>query len=125
MSESGPSGASPLAAQTARLLAVVTDLVDGWGAHPAASAAAGGGETPPAGESARASSPPECQWCPLCQLIALVRGDRPELAQPLADAATAAVAALRAVIDAAAPANTGGADRSSPQVQRIDLGGSG
>ena len=33
----------------------------------------------------------ECAWCPICQLIAALRGDRPDVADKLAAAATAVV----------------------------------
>jgi hypothetical protein len=87
----------------------------------------------------------ECTWCPVCQLIAALRGDRPDVTEKLATAATAAAAAIRAVLDAAnagpapAPGPPADADREStvaadadpvppptrrprrPRVQRIDL----
>ena len=33
----------------------------------------------------------ECAWCPICQLIAALRGDRPDVTDKLAAAATAVV----------------------------------
>jgi hypothetical protein len=39
----------------------------------------------------------ECRWCPLCQAIAVVRGERPEVSAALADLLTTAAAALRSV----------------------------
>ena len=38
----------------------------------------------------------DCRWCPVCQLAAVVRGERPEVTAALADVLTATAAALRA-----------------------------
>jgi hypothetical protein len=65
-----------------------------------------------------ATGAPECQWCPLCQLIMVLRGDRPEISEKIADATASVVAAVRTLIDAA----TTHTDRPQPRVQRIDLG---
>jgi hypothetical protein len=48
-----------------------------------------------------ANGSPECCWCPLCQLIATLRGDRPEVIERLAEAQTAVVGLLRALTAAA------------------------
>jgi hypothetical protein len=61
-----------------------------------------------------ATGAPECTWCPICQLVAVLRGDRPDVNEKIATI----VAALRAMLD--------GSDvRSPPQqhIQHIDLGG--
>ena len=42
----------------------------------------------------------ECRLCPVCQLIAAVRGSRPDLVEHLSDAAGSLIAALRAAVDA-------------------------
>jgi hypothetical protein len=77
--------------------------------------------------------PSECQWCPLCQFAAVLRGERPEVTARVAEAGTAVVSALRALLDATADARSsaaqhghvgrhdhaGGAAR--PRVQRINL----
>lgn len=47
-----------------------------------------------------ATGAPECQLCPVCQLIAVLRGSRPEIVDHLTDAAGSLVAAVRAAIDA-------------------------
>ena len=62
----------------------------------------------------------ECCWCPVCQLIATLRGDRPELTERLAETQAAVSGLLRALADAVsgpAPA----ARPESARVQRIDL----
>jgi hypothetical protein len=64
----------------------------------------------------------ECQWCPLCQFMAVLRGERPEVSARVAEAGTALVGAFRAVLEAAAP-KPGEKEPPGPRVQRIDLGG--
>jgi hypothetical protein len=66
-----------------------------------------------------ATGAPECAWCPICQLIAVLRGDRPEISDKIAEAGASMVAALRAVIDAASSAAP--AERPGSRVQHIDL----
>ncbi|MFL6128088.1 MAG: hypothetical protein ACJ73E_03375 [Mycobacteriales bacterium] len=64
-----------------------------------------------------ATGSPECCWCPLCRTVAVLRADRPELTERLAEVLTTAAGALAAVLDAAAhrapddPAPTSSADR--------------
>jgi hypothetical protein len=77
---------------------------------------------------------PECQWCPLCQLASILRGEHPELAERVAEAGAAVTGAVRALVDAAArhvphppegAAATAPARRPSPapRVEHIDLHG--
>ena len=61
----------------------------------------------------------ECQLCPVCRLISLMRGTRPEVFEHLADATTSMLAALRAAIDA--HEHSWASRRNSP-VQHIDIG---
>ena len=63
-----------------------------------------------------AGSGPECQVCPLCQLLALMRRTQPETFAHLADASASMVAALRTVVER----HDHGAARTTG-VQRIDL----
>jgi hypothetical protein len=66
-----------------------------------------------------ATGAPECTWCPICQVITILRVDRPEISDKIADATASVVAVLRAMVDAAAsPAE----QRRPPHVQHIDLG---
>ncbi|HEY3630009.1 MAG TPA: hypothetical protein VGL21_03880 [Jatrophihabitantaceae bacterium] len=75
------------------------------------------------GESSHiATGAPECQWCPLCQLIMVLRGDRPELTEKITDATASMVAALRTLLDAA---TSHAQPAQQPRVQRIDLSDSG
>ncbi|HJQ48626.1 MAG TPA: hypothetical protein VJ870_20220 [Amycolatopsis sp.] len=57
-----------------------------------------------AGHGAAEGENPDCGWCPLCAIVALVRGERPELVARLAEQLAQLVALLRAVL----------ADRWSP-----------
>ena len=71
----------------------------------------------------------ECKWCPHCQLLAVLRGDRPEVSAVIDDVLATASAALRSFSGepAAAPAEPEGhADEPShrdpaPTVQRIEI----
>ncbi len=42
----------------------------------------------------------ECRYCPVCQAISVLRGQRPDVTDRLADAMTAAAGALATVADA-------------------------
>jgi hypothetical protein len=57
---------------------------------------------------------PECQWCPLCQFAALLRGDHPEVGERITEAGNAVAGAVRSLLDAAARQ----ADRASEQPRR-------
>jgi hypothetical protein len=69
-----------------------------------------------------------CQWCPICQFVAVLRGDRPDVTERVVEAGTALMSAFRAFVDAAAPpggghpAPDGQPEPEHPRVQRIDLG---
>ncbi len=72
----------------------------------------------------------DCRWCPVCQVAAVVRGERPQLTAALADVLTATATALRAFAgDPAEPSVDGRrADAEEqdeagepPVVQRIDI----
>jgi hypothetical protein len=60
-----------------------------------------GGLTGHAPADEAGQSAPECRWCPLCQFLAVIRGERPEVTAALADVLTATANALHAF--AAAP----------------------
>jgi hypothetical protein len=68
---------------------------------------------------------PDCQWCPLCQFVAVLRGERPELTERVAELGSALVTVLRATLDAAtnaAPPGQHRAEDNRARVQHIDLG---
>jgi hypothetical protein len=90
----------------------------------AAAAGDAGGDAAAAGE--------DCRWCPLCRLIAVLRGERPEVTAVIAEVLRATADALQAT--AAAPQRPR-ADRPAaeeepaappvgdppPAVQRIEI----
>jgi hypothetical protein len=61
----------------------------------------------------------ECQLCPVCRLISLLRGTRPEVFEHLTDATTSMLAAMRAAVDAH---ERSWASRQHSPVQHIDIG---
>jgi hypothetical protein len=73
----------------------------------------------------------ECRWCPLCQLIAVLRGERPEVTEALADVLRATADALHAFAaapDGTRPAGPPAEEESAPPaggpppvVQRIEI----
>jgi hypothetical protein len=95
------SSPGPLAEEAARLVEALGDWARG---------AVGDGPLSSMGEGT------ECQVCPLCQAIALVRRTQPETYAHLVDAATSVAAALRTVVQGH---DHGG--HASRGVERIDL----
>jgi hypothetical protein len=75
--------------------------------------------------------PAECRWCPLCQLLAVLRGERPEVTAVLADVLRATADALHAFAAAPEgprPAEPAADDEAAapvgnppPVVQRIEI----
>ncbi|WP_324277320.1 hypothetical protein [Blastococcus brunescens] len=67
----------------------------------------------------------DCRWCPICQAAAVVRGERPEVNEALADLLTAAATALRTVAATGRPAEpeaeTRQEDEPPAPVQQIDI----
>ncbi len=76
---------------------------------------------------AAGAHPADCRWCPVCQVAAVVRGERPEVTNALADVLTAAAAALRTAAERApAPAPDTEAEAEEPAppaapVQHIEI----
>lgn len=90
----------PLAEEAARLVEAIGDWARGAMGDPLAGVGDG----------------PECQVCPICQLLSVLRRTQPETFAHLVDAATSMMAAMRSVVDQHghhAPADRG--------VERIDL----
>ena len=78
-------------------------------------------------ESAIGHGGPDCQWCPICQFVAVLRGERPDVTDRMVEAGTALLSAFRAFMDATVPHPEGraahdDAPAAPPRVQRIDLG---
>lgn len=116
----------PLGEEAARLVDAVRD----WAARtfPDVDRALADGGL--ASSTDAATGAEECRYCPVCQAISVLRGQRPEVTDRLADAVTAAAGALAAVTDALTrPATrqpqptqpTPPADGSAPGVQPIPV----
>lgn len=93
-----------------------------------ANARGAGSDTGPDSASDTGSRPASCDYCPICQLIALGRGQRPEAVAKLVDTATLALHALTEYLQAQdKPHEHGGSDRDAnpeppePRVQHIDI----
>lgn len=59
----------------------------------------------PGEEADGAAHGSDCRWCPICQVAAVVRGERPEVTAALADVLTATATALRTFAAAAGAAS--------------------
>lgn len=98
-------GAGPWAEELRRLLDAVVDRAAV--PAPAATGAADGG-----GDGAREGQRvPDCGWCPVCAVVAALRGERPELTRRLGEQGAGLAAALRALVEDhehGAPAADGG-----------------
>lgn len=70
------------------------------------------------GLAADAATAEECRYCPLCQLIAVVRGQRPEVSARLLESGAAFLEALRTLLT---PADGHCEDEPPPRVQHIDV----
>jgi hypothetical protein len=77
------------------------------------------GATAPAGQQHSA----DCTWCPVCQVTAVVRGERPEVTAALADVLTATATALRtfAAGEPAGPPAEAADEADPPPVQQIEI----
>ncbi|MGY1663083.1 hypothetical protein ACI78Q_17810 [Geodermatophilus sp. SYSU D00705] len=56
----------------------------------------------------------DCRWCPVCQVAAVVRGERPEVTAALADVLGTAAAALRSLAEQAPAATPSAAPADEP-----------
>ncbi|MGY1827158.1 MULTISPECIES: hypothetical protein [unclassified Blastococcus] len=70
----------------------------------------------------------DCRWCPVCQVAAVLRGERPEVTAALADVLTTAAAALRTFAEQPGAGSTApdpdpqpAEQAEEPVVQRIDI----
>jgi hypothetical protein len=86
--------------------------------------------TPSAERGGEAEHAGECRWCPHCQVLAVLRGDRPEVAAVLSDVLATAATALRGFAgetpapgapEAPAPEGEPSGSAPAPAVQRIEI----
>jgi hypothetical protein len=82
------------------------------------------GDAAPTGEAHSA----DCRWCPVCQVTAVVRGERPEVTAALAEVLTATATALRTFAAAGdqegprvAPDAAAEEGNPPPPVQQIEI----
>lgn len=57
----------------------------------------------------------DCQWCPVCQVISVLRGERPELAERFAETQTALAGLVHVMTDAVTSAMSAHAHNHAPQ----------
>lgn len=77
-------------------------------------------------DSGLAVDAPECRYCPLCQLIALLRGERPELTARLVEIGTALLLAVRSTVDTGGDGHahadsSADPERAARKVQQINV----
>jgi len=114
-SDDGRAEARPLGDEALRLASSVGDWAQGWAGRNL-------------GDARDGHTGNECHWCPVCQFLAVLRGERPEVTERVAEAGTAVAAALRALVEAASGASGMTAQRRhherppASRVQKIKLG---
>lgn len=96
----------PLADEAARLL----EALQQWVADHLGRAGAAPSDT---------GRTPGCQLCPVCQVLSLLRGCRPEVFEHLLDASASLVAAVRAATE---QSGRSAARAGRPPVQHIHVG---
>ncbi len=108
--EAAPPGAK-LAEEFKLLLGVLAERAEPWLARLAT--------TPEGAEH----SPATCGWCPLCAGLAVLRGERPELAVRAAEHASGLLAVLRASLAERPPAEAKqqaeAEEEPSPEPERV------
>jgi hypothetical protein len=57
-----------------------------------------------------------CEWCPLCQFMAVVRGERPDITDRVGEAGTALLGALRALAESTGSARPRPRPRPRPHL---------
>lgn len=113
----------PLADEAARLVGAAQDW---WHRTTGGARPDGGGTGSPGnatGSPGIATGASECCWCPVCQAIATVRGDRPDILERLAETQAAVTGLLRALADTTAAGRpgrpAGQAQESGPRAPRV------
>ena len=98
----------------------LAEILEAWlaGARQSASAWAAAQPAGPSGSGEGLQSA-ECCICPICRLLAMLRGVRPETYEHLLDAAASLLAALRVGVDGAERSWSAGRPAT---VERIDIG---
>ena len=110
MTTSSADGVGSIGEEAARFFSAVESWVR--------DAAGGAGSAFAAADAHVATGSAECQLCPVCRLLELLRNTRPEVFEHLTDATVSLLAAMRAAADAH---EHGWAHRRPSQVQHIDI----
>jgi len=92
-----------VAEEAAKLFAILQQAADTKG-EPAGEKPREQADDVPAGEKHEHSLGPDCQWCPVCQLIHRVRNTSPETIEHLSAAAAGVLGSVRSLLEAAAEA---------------------
>ncbi len=110
-----------VAEETAKLLAALQDWAkDSGSAHAsAASQAADGLAESVRGFNEHIGHGPDCKYCPVCQVINVVRETSPEVKQHLAIAASSMLQAVQGML--ATPVPDSQRQRRAGPVEKIDL----
>lgn len=58
-----------------------------------------------------------CEWCPVCQFMAVLRGERPELTERVTETGAALLGALRTFAESNAPARPRPRPRPRPHIE--------
>ncbi len=100
----GPDGVGDLGEEAARLLGVLAGFTRSVDEHVATGA-------------------PECEWCPVCRAVHVVRSASPEVRDHLATAASSLLQAAASLLASAggAAAQTDGEPPSDDGLEHIDL----
>lgn len=119
--QNGEDEVGTVAEETAKLLSALQDWAkDSGHQHASAASSAAGGLA----DSVRSINDhighgPDCKFCPVCQVINVVRETSPEVKQHLAVAANSLLQAMQGVLATQVPDSA--APRRSAPVEKIDL----
>lgn len=116
----GSEPVGSVAEEAAKLFAALSDVArdKGAGFGGAASAAASGVSGAFHDVNEHLASGEDCKYCPLCQVIRLVRDTDPEVKAHLAIAANSLVQAAAGLLSTKVPT-----DQKDPGVEKIDVDG--
>ena len=117
----GREDVGTVAEETAKLLSALQDWAKDSGSQhaSAASHAAGGLADSVRGLGDHIGHGPDCKFCPVCQVINVVRETSPEVKQHLAVAANSLLQAMQGVLATQVPDSA--VPRRSAPVEKIDL----
>ncbi len=102
MNQDDPPHVGSVGQEAAKLFGALSDLAQGFDEHVATSAA-------------------ECQWCPVCRTVHVLRQTSPEVRSQLTTAATSLLQGLSGLLATAVPPERGSGRGTGGGVQHIDL----